>query len=161
MSPFTVNITKTSASSFSITVMDHGNNKRPMTTKISVDKSFQARLNKILNDRQSVYELKALCHTWEKAYNSFHSLDLDDYCDDDDVMELYAIWYNSALKAVYLSYAMKYHKTRFPPCSTCGHHVSDFRVVSEFMDDGEYLADATLRVKCTKCRAEMTYLKLD
>lgn len=164
ISPFTANITKTSASSFSITVMDHSTSskKTPTTitpTRIVVDKTFKKWLNNILDDRKSFYELTHLCHIWENAYTAFLNLDYDN-CDGEIMLETYASWYKSAIRAVYFSYTIKYHKTACPPCPTCGHHVSHLCVESEFVDHGEYLADATISVQCGKCRMNQTYLKL-
>lgn len=164
MMPFTANIVKTSASSFSITVKDHGETKLSpkiqAPSRIVVNKTFKSRLNKILNDRKLVYELINLCQIWKNAYKNFSFFVYDNYCDHDDVLEVYASWYRSALKAVYLSYTLKYHKTVLPPCEMCGHHVSDLCVVSEFVDQGEYLADATISIKCGKCCTKLIYLKL-
>ena len=164
MAPFTANIIKTSTSSFSITVKDLGETKLSRKiqapTRIVVNKTFTSRLKKILNDRKSFYELTHLCHIWKNAYKNFSTFVYDNYCENEDVLEVYASWYRSALKAVYLSYTLKYHKTVLPPCEMCGHHVSDLCVVSEFVDQGEYLADATINIKCGKCRAKLIYLKL-
>ena len=163
MTPFTVNIAKTSASSFSITVMDLGKPSvmaTTTTTKIPINKTFHARLDKILKDRMMVFELTRLSSIWRDAYTEFLHLEYKDDVDDDTMLDIYGTWYTNAVEAVHLSYAIKYYKTILPPCDLCGHTVTDFRVVSEFVDQGEYLKDASISSQCRKCFVRSTFLQL-